>query len=99
MIKVTYTSIKTNADSLFFAYDDDLQDLVKNEFIDTGKIIDVFSSLSDDELIRKENLVFNTENDFENFKNHEVIMYAEKVRLLYNIHHRIDLAIDIVPIS
>ena len=99
MIKVTYTSIRTTIDSPFFIYDEDLKNTVQTEFLETGKIVDVYSTLSEDGLVWKEILVFNTEKDYEDFKNHEAIAYAESVRLAYNIHHRIDIAFENETIS
>ena len=93
MIKLVYKSLKIDkTPSPFFAFDDDILNLIKEEFIKTGKIIDITSSISDDRAILNEIYIFDTEQSIEDFIKNEVIAYALHVRLLYNIHHRIDFS-------
>jgi len=99
MLKVRYISIILDSKApRFFIHDSDLIKLIHREYIDTGKMISMFETISDNDRRKEEIFIFKSEKDYEDFKNNEIIAYIYKVRLLYNIHYHIDHAVKIEEI-
>jgi flavoprotein len=93
MIKITYEYCRPNLLTDFFIFDSDLNDYIDKTFVQKGKIVLITITQSPDKLKEQYSIIFNTSQDFSDYKNDEIISYAYKLMIKYNIFQKILLSI------
>lgn len=89
MYKVTIKSVRPNTDDVFYAYDEDLEDYISEKYIATGKLISKERILSENLLQEDCILSFASKEDYQAFKQDKIIAYQERIKMRYNLWHKI----------
>jgi hypothetical protein len=97
--KVIITSVKVDPNVEFWESDSDIEDYIKETYIDTGKIISADTVYSDNGLEKICSIDFLDKTDWTNFTKDPVIQYQEKIKLRYNNYYRIAMSVNTGDIS
>lgn len=73
----------------FFNSDLGIKEYIRKNFQDTGKLVSISSSVSEDFTTETKILVFKSQEDYTSFENNEVLQYQNKLQDRYNNYHRI----------
>ena len=94
MYKVTVTAIRPNTDVDFFIYDDDFADYIKEEYIDTGKLLSRHF-IDVDSLTQECIFMFYKKEYYQEYVKDPAIQFQEAVKIRYNLFHRIAVSINV----
>ena len=92
MYKVTITSIKIDPVVEFWESDEDIEDYIKEKYIDTGKILSAVTNYFDDDMKKICEIDFLDKQSWNDFIKDPIIQYQEKIKLRYNNYHRIAMS-------
>lgn len=73
----------------FFNSDFGIKEYIKKNFQDTGKLINISSTISQDCTREIKTLLFNSREDYNDFANNEILQYQNIIRDRYNTYHNI----------
>jgi hypothetical protein len=93
MIKLEIVSVRRIDVSPFYQFfntDMGIKEYIKEHFQDTGKLVNISISISEDYTTQTQTLNFNSWKDYYDFVNDEILQYQEKViGFRYNKYHNI----------
>jgi hypothetical protein len=91
MIKLEMSSVRKvdNKVYQFFNSDAGIKEYIKTNFQDTGKLVSMSNSISDDHTTETRTLVFNSQEDYVDFLNDKVLQYQTVLQTRYNRYHNI----------
>jgi len=91
MIKLEMSSVRKvdNKVYQFFNSDAGIKEYIKTNFQDTGKLVNMSNSISDDYTTETRTLVFNSQEDYVDFLNDKVLQYQTVLQTRYNRYHNI----------
>lgn len=99
MYKVIITSVKVNPNVEFWQSDSDIEDYIKETYIDTGKIISAETIYSDNGLEKICSINFLDKQAWTDFIKDPVMQYQEKIKLRYNNYYRIAMSVNTEDIT
>jgi predicted RNA-binding protein len=91
MIKLELISVRPinkNVDR-FHTSDDGIREYIKKNFQDTGKLVSMTSSTSEDYSTQTRTFIFESQEGYDEFSNDEVLQYQTVLRDRYNTYHHI----------
>lgn len=94
MYKVTFTSVKTIKRLEFHRYDPDMYDYIDEAYIQTGKLLAMKFSLSDDKMTEYCEMMFEDKKAWFDFMADKIIAYQEPIRVRYNAFNNIAVSIN-----
>jgi hypothetical protein len=94
MFKVTITSIKIDSTVEFWESDSDIEDYIKEFYIDTGKILSAETIDINEGLTKVCIISFLNKKIWNEFLKDPVMQYQEKIKLRYNNYYRIAMSIN-----
>jgi len=99
MYKVVITSVRTARNIDFFRYDSDMYDYIDEEYVQTGRLVVMKVSLSDDRLNEYCEMMFENKQEWQAFSKDPVIFYQEPIKVRYNIYHKIAVSVNVEEIT
>ena len=94
MIKLEIFSVRRIDISPFYQFfnsDTGIKDYIKDNFLYTGKLISMSTSVSEDHTTETKTLVFKSQDDFVDFTKDEVLRYQTVLRDRYNTYHNLKI--------
>ena len=73
----------------FFNSDMGIKEYIKTRFQDTGRLVSMSSSISDDCTMETRVLMFESRNDYEDFESDEILKYQTIIQTRYNKYYSI----------
>jgi hypothetical protein len=73
----------------FFNSDTGIKEYIKTRFQDTGRLVSMSSSISDDCTMETCVLIFESRNDYEDFESDKVLKYQTIIQTRYNKYYNI----------
>jgi hypothetical protein len=93
MIKLEIVSVRQIDVSPFYQFfntDMGIKEYIKEHFQDTGKLVSISTSISEDYTTETQTLNFKSRKDYDDFINDEILQYQETViGFKYNKYHMI----------
>ena len=91
MIKLELVSVRSMVGNVdrFHASDEGIEEYIRKNFKDTGKLVSVTNRLSKDYAIQTKTFIFKSHEDYLEFINDEVLQYQTVLRDRYNTYHNI----------
>jgi hypothetical protein len=91
MIKLEITSVRKINGIIyqFFNSDMGIKEYIEKNFQNTGKLVSMSKAISDDLITETRTLIFNSQEDYDDFLNDKVLQYQTVLQARYNTYHNI----------
>ena len=73
----------------FFNSDMGIKEYIEKNFQNTGKLVSMSKVISDDLITETRTLVFNSQEDYDDFLNDKVLQYQTVLQTRYNTYHNV----------
>jgi hypothetical protein len=94
MYKVNITSIRPDNNIEFFRYDSDMYDYIEEQYINTGDLMSLSITVSEDKSIENCEMLFDSKQVFQEYLKDPIIAYQEPIKVRYNQYNRIAVSIN-----
>ena len=94
MYKVNITSIRPHNNIEFFRYDADMYDYIEEQYINTGDLMSLSITISEDKSIENCEMLFDSNQVFQEYIKDPVIAYQEPIKVRYNQYNKIAVSIN-----
>lgn len=99
MFKVTVSSLRPNIHQEFFRYDSDMYDYIEEEFLQSGKLLMMKVSVSDDKTTETCEMMFEDKQAWLDYMKDPVIKYQEPIKVRYNSYYKVAVSINTEEIT
>jgi len=91
MIKLELISVRPMSRNVdrFHTSDDGIREYIKKNFQDTGKLVSMTSSTSEDYSTQTRTFIFKSKSGYEDFVKDDILQYQNLLRERYNMYHKI----------
>lgn len=94
MYKVNITSVRPDNNIEFFRYDSDMYDYIEEKYVQTGDLVSLKISLSEDKFTEDCEMIFDSKQTFHEYIKDPILTYQEPIKVRYNQYNRIAVSIN-----
>jgi len=94
MYKVNITSVRPDNNIEFFRYDSDMYDYIEEKYVQTGDLVSLKITLSEDKFTEDCEMIFDSKQIFREYIKDPILTYQEPIKVRYNQHNRIAVSIN-----
>jgi hypothetical protein len=94
MFKAVSRSVRPTLTKEFWVWDEDMNDYVNEEYVQSGKLLEVSTELLDNDKEQQVVYTFSNKESCNEYFQDPVIKFQEKIKLKYNLYHEIAYSLN-----